>query len=172
MDRQYGGAGAIRNYAAILVIDAGVLAWDGASLWGGGSIMTGLLCLLLAIACLAVGAYLYSRWGRPRYRLNPDGIEVRQRGEARVIRWTDIAGVNEFKGPPMALDDRDLFYGPLLPLGFLVGERVLEVIHRPGARFLIREALVDGYGGLRQDILNYVGRETLVNLHARYWRRQ
>jgi hypothetical protein len=112
------------------------------------------------------------RWGRAQYRLTPVGIEVERYGESKAVRWADVAGINEFKGPPFALDERALFFGPLLPLGFLAGERILEIIHRPGARFLIRESLVEGYGGLRQDILNYVGRDTLVNLQARYWRRQ
>jgi hypothetical protein len=172
MDRQYGGSGAVRNYTTVLVVDAAVLGWDSLGLWSSGSPFVAFLYVFLAIGCIATAATLYLRWGRARYRLNPDGIEVERHGEKRAVRWADIAGISEFKGPPIALEDRALFYGPLLPLGLLAGERVLEVIHRPGARFLIRESLVEGYGGLRQDILNYVGRDTLVNLHARYWRRQ
>lgn len=172
MDRQYGGSGAVRNYAAMLVVDAAVLGWDGVGLWSENSPFFAFLYVFLAVGCVATGTLLYTRWGRARYRLNPDGIEVARHGETKTVRWADIAGISEFKGPPIALEGRALFYGPLLPLGLLAGERVLEIIHRPGARFLIRESLVEGYGGLRQDILNYVGRDTLVNLHARYWRRQ
>jgi hypothetical protein len=172
MDRQYGASGSARNYASMLVVDAAVLGWDGLGFWSDGSRFLGFLYALLAVACFATGGILYLRWGRARVRLNPDGIEVERHGGKRAVRWADVAGVSEFKGPPLALGDRALFYGPLLPAGLLTGERVLEIIHRPGARLLIRESLVDGYGGLRQDILNYVGRDTLVNLHARYWRRQ
>jgi hypothetical protein len=172
MDRLYGGSGAVRNYAAILVVDGAVLGWDGIALWSDGSPLIAFLYVVLALGCIATGGGLYMRWGRARYRLSPEGIEVERHGESKAVRWADIAGISEFKGPPIALQDRALFYGPLLPLGLLAGERILEIIHRPGARFLIRESLVEGYGGLRQDILNYVGRDTLVNLHARYWRRQ
>ncbi len=172
MDREYAGSGAIRNYAAILAVDALVLGWDGVRLWSGGAILAALVCLSLGAACAVTGVLLYVRWGLPRYRLHPDGIEFHRPGGPKAVRWADVAGVSEFKGPPFELGEHALFYGPVLPVGLLVGERVLEIIHRPGSRFLIRESLVDGYDGLRQDILNHVGRDTLVNLQARYWRRK
>ncbi|NCA15389.1 MAG: hypothetical protein EBS89_14945 [Proteobacteria bacterium] len=80
------------------------------------------------------------------------------------MRWSVTASQKPYGGQTSP--------GSASSIGLLAGERILEIIHRPGARFLIRESLVEGYGGLRQDILNYVGRDTLVNLHARYWRRQ
>jgi hypothetical protein len=50
------------------------------------------------------------------------------------------------------------------------GETVLEVLARPGMRVVLRQALVDGYDSLKEDVLRLISKTAEVDLHGRWWR--
>ncbi len=169
MERQFRAASHVNWYVALLSFDAVALIWDAFNRYQAGATVTPIVWMVVAIVCAVTGAILHLRWGRSRCRLNAVGMELEFDGVVREIRWADVAGVREFRGPAFGLHDQGLLLGPFLPFGMLAGERVLEIIHRPGQRTLIRDALIEGYDALRGDVLRFC-RDAEVNMNARYWR--
>jgi len=169
MERQFRASSSVNWYIALLTFDAIALVWDAFNRYQDGATFTPILWISVAIVCAVTGANLYLRWGRSRCRLDNVGMELEVDGVAREIRWADVAGIREFRGPALGLHDQGLLVGPFLPVGMLAGERVLEIIHRPGQRTLIRDSLIEGYGALRGDVLRFC-RDAEVNMNARYWR--
>jgi hypothetical protein len=169
MERRYRASNAIFIYAGLLVFTALLLGIEAIQQFRGGAINWGALLAVLAISWLGAAGVLVFRWGRLMVTVRSDLLHLSGHGLERRAYWSDVARVREFRGPAYQLAIRGLLPGPYLPLGLLRDETVLEVVARPGVRILIRQALVDGYGSVRQDILSSVPRETEIDLHARWW---
>jgi hypothetical protein len=172
MDRVFRASNGVYFYVAFLLLDALVLAAEAISRLRAGQGATGGLLALLAVACLAIGALLYLRWGRIRITVSPESLTVSGQGDraAQHLEWADVERVRELKGPAYQLSLRGLLPGPYLPHGLLRGETVLEIDAHPGQKVLVRRSLVSGYGALQQDVIRSVPKDAEVDLHARWWR--
>ena len=171
MERAYRASNGVYLYAFFLAVDAVALGWDGINRLRQGLTTSGAVLALLAVICAALATVLVWRWGRTRIVVTPDAMLIR--GEApRRIYWADVDRVREIRGPSYQLALRHLLPGPFLPHTLLRGETVLEVVAHPGARLLFRQALVDGYGSLREDVLRLISKTAEVDLHGRWWREE
>ena len=91
---------------------------------------------------------------------------------AVVINEHESGFIEDFSEALAELALRHLLPGPFLPHTLLRGETVLEVVARPGVRILLRQALFDGYGSLREDVLRLISKTAEVDLHGRWWREE
>ena len=98
------------------------------------------------------------------------GCLIRGETPPRRIYWADVDRVRELHGPAYQLSLRHLLPGPYLPHTLVRGETVLEVLARPGMRVVLRQALVDGYDSLKEDVLRLISKTAEVDLHGRWWR--
>jgi hypothetical protein len=172
MDRVFRASNGLYFYVAFLILDALVLGLEAGSRLRSGQAPAGVLLILLAVACLAIAALLYLRWGRIRVTVSPETLTVSGQGDraAQHVEWADVERVRELKGPAYQLSLRGLLPGPYLPHGLVRGETVLEIDVHPGQKVLVRRALISGYGALQQDVIRAVPKDTEVDLHARWWR--
>jgi hypothetical protein len=171
MDRVFGASNGVYFYVAFLILDALVLGLEAISRFRSGQGAAGVLLTLLAIACLAIAALLYLRWGRIRVTVSPETLSVSGQGDRapQTLEWADVERVRELKGA-YQLSLRGLLPGPYLPHGLLRGETVLEIDAHPGQKVFVRRALVSGYGAFQQDVIRSVPKDADVDLHARWWR--
>ena len=170
MERTYRASNGVFAYALFLLFDAFVLGWEGWRRLHGGGPIAGTILAGLAIVCLGCAAWLAGRWGRMKVVVKPDVLIVEGELPVRRMNWADVERVREVRGPAYQMKLHDLLPGPYLPHGLFRGERTLELLARPGMRVVIREALVEGFGSLREDVLRLVPKGTAVDLHSRWWR--
>lgn len=170
MERSYRASNGLFLYVAFLLLDALVLGWEGARRVTHAAPVSGLLLLLIGLACLALAAVLAANWGQAKVVITHDSLLIRGERPPRRIYWADVDSVREIHGPAYQLSLRELLPGPYLPHGLVRGETVLEVVARPAMRVVLRRSLVEGYGALRDDVLRSIPRDAEVDLHARWWR--
>jgi hypothetical protein len=170
MERTYRASTGLFLYTAFLLIDGIVLAWEGIRRWMAGLTGSGILLLVLALVCFALAAALVINWGRLRVVITHEALIVRGERPVRRMYWADVDRVREIKGPAYQLSLRGLLPGPYLPHGLLRGETVLEVVARPAMRIVLRQALIDSYGALRDDVVRSVPKDAELDLHARWWK--
>ena len=171
MERTYRASNTVLwLYPLFLVFDTLILGYDGVTRLRHGAPISGVFLLILALACLVCAVALFARWGRVHVVVTPDALLVRGETPPRRIYWADVDRVRELQGPAYQLSLRDLLPGPYLPHTLLRGETVLEILARPGMRVVLRRALVDGYGSLKEDVLRLISKTAEVDLHGRWWR--
>jgi hypothetical protein len=170
MERTYRASNGVFLYTLFLALDTLVLGWDGVGRLRRGLPLSGVVLVLLAVICAACAIALLWRWGRVRVIITPDALLVRGEAPVRRVYWADVDRVRELRGPAYQLSLRHLLPGPYLPHTLLRGETVLEVLARPGMRVVLRQALVDGYGSLKEDVLRLISKTAEVDLHGRWWR--
>lgn len=170
MERTYRTSKGLYVYAGLLLLTAALLAFEAFQRFRAGATGWSIFLATLALIWVVVAAYLLARWGKMRVVVRSDSITIRGDGPDRTIEWAEVIRLRELRGPAYQLSVRGLLPGPYLPLGLLRGETVLEIVGRPATRLVIRQALVDGYGALRQDVVGSVPRDASVDLHARWWR--
>jgi hypothetical protein len=172
MERTFRASGGLYFYIAFLVLDALVLGIEGATQLRAGSLPSAVLLLALAALCAGLAGALFLRWGRLRVVITPEAMALSGQGDRppQLVEWADVERVREVRGPAYQLSLRGLLPGPYLPHGLLRGETVLEIDAHPNQRVLLRRALVGGYGALQQDVIRQVPKDTVIDLHARWWR--
>ena len=170
MERSFRSANAVYVYAFLLTLTGLLLAIEGSQRFRAGAGGWGVLLTLFALAWLGCAAALLYQWGRARITLTSDSLSMKGIGPDRRILWRDVERIREFRGPAYQLSLRGLLPGPYLPHGLLRGEVVLALDVHPATRLLFRQALIDSYGALRQEIVRCAGRDVEVDLHARWWR--
>ena len=171
MDRTYRASnGILFFYPVFLTLDTILLAFDGVTRLRHGALLAGLVLVILAAVCAVCAVLLLWRWGRVTVVVTRDALLVRGETPARRIYWSDVDRIREIKGPAYQLSLRNLLPGPYLPHTLMRGETVLEVLARPGMRVVLRQALVDGYDSLKEDVLRLISKTAEVDLHGRWWR--
>jgi hypothetical protein len=170
MERAYRASNGVFFYIFFLILDALALGWDAGNRLRQGLTVSGALLGLLALICAICAILLLWRQGRTRIVVTPDAMLIRGEAPLQRIYWADVDRVREVRGPAYQLALRHLLPGPFLPHTLLRGETVLEVDAHPGTRVLLRQALVDGYGSLREDVLRLISKTAEVDLHGRWWR--
>ena len=169
MERTYRAANGVILYTLFLAIDALVLAIDGLNRLRHGLPWSGALLLLLGLACISCSIALAWRWGRVQVIVTRDALLIRGETPARRIYWADVDRVREIRAPAYQLSLQNLLPGPYLPHSLVRGETVLEILARPGMRVVVRQALVDGYDSLKEDVLRLISKTAEVDLHGRWW---
>jgi hypothetical protein len=170
MERTYRASNGVFIYALFLALDAVVLGWDAAGRLRHGAPISGVVEILLALVCAGCAIALVWRYGRVSVIVTPDALLIRGETPPRRIYWADVDRVRELHGPAYQLSLRHLLPGPYLPHTLVRGETVLEVLARPGMRVVLRQALVDGYDSLKEDVLRLISKTAEVDLHGRWWR--
>jgi len=170
MERSYRASNNVFFYAFFLALDALVLGWEGVNRLRHGETISGAVLALLALICAMVSVLLLWRWGRVRITVTPDGLLVRGMPGPPRVYWSEVEQVREVRGPAYQLSLRRYLPGPFLPHTLLRNETVLEVFAQPDARLVVRQALIDGYGSFKEDVLRLIPRTADVDLHGRWWR--
>lgn len=172
MERTYRASNWIWFYTTFLLLDAFILTIESANRVRAGAPFSGVILGILALICLGCATLLAWRCGRLKVTVRHDAVLVNgDGGLPRNMHWEDVDLVREIRGPAYQLSLRRLLPGPYLPHTLFRGETVLEVLARPAMRIVFRQALIRGYGTLREDVVRASragGAE--VDLHARWWR--
>ena len=170
MERSYRASNGVFAYAVLLLLTAVLLGVEASQRVRAGWVGWGVFLALFAAAWVVCAAYLLWRWGRVRITLRSDSLSMTGNGPDRRVAWRDIERIREFRGPAYQLSLRGLLPGPYVPHGLLRGETVLQLDIHPATRLLFRQALIDAYPSLRQEVVRSAGRDVDVDLHARWWR--
>jgi hypothetical protein len=170
MERGFRSSNGVYIYVFLLALTGLLLGVEATQRFRGGAVGWGVLLVLLAVGWLGSAAALFYTWGRARIALTTDALTISGYGPDRRVVWRDVERIREFKGPAYQLSLRGLLPGPYLPHGLLRGETVLLLDVHPATRLLFRQALLDSYGALRQEVVRCAGKDVEVDLHARWWK--